>query len=101
MELMISWFWLVGLTLTIAGVFIAYKSVIVHHLKSKLWNTLLVVAIFIGVFNPIKMEQNMQNRNAQQTYGIESTKVLPDKVKDNSFRENYESMTKRTLDHNN
>lgn len=86
MELTYQWFWLVQYTLLTLVLYTIYKAVIVHKLKSKVWNVATLVLSIVAYMAPIKMQPTTNHTNIQSDRQIAISKTLPAKEVDNSFK---------------
>jgi len=95
MEIVIAYFWIVNLIAGLLGIWFFYKAAVKYKFKSKKWNILSIIFLVLGLINPVKINgTNSKQMLKQQSYSIESTKVLPKKVQDNSFENGLKSSTK-------
>ena len=86
MDIVIAWYWLIKLTIIGITSYAIYVAIAKHRLKSKKFNVIALILITLSFLNPIKIDgTNSHNILRQQSAIIENTKVLPEKVVDNSF----------------
>lgn len=99
MEFMIQWWWLVHLAILALALYTAYKAIVTHKFKSKLWNALAVITLILMVVAPVKLVPTTDTVNTIQSTAIEEAKILPPLVSDNSFKKstNVQSITKEDL----
>jgi len=69
-----------------------YKSLVVHKIKHKVYNIAMVVVLILLVVSPVKMQIDTKSYHERQSKVVESTKDLPPKVSDDSFKERNESL---------
>ena len=101
MELTLSYFWAIKLTLLGITLFAAYKALYLHNFESKLWNVIFGALLLFAFFNPIRMENQTRNVQVMQSKSIESSKVLPPKIQNDSFKNkvnSIKSITKEELE---
>lgn len=98
MEFMIAWFWLVKVILMFIMAFVLYKAV-KWNFKSKLWNILSIIVLVLAMITPLKIVPETDKVNTLQNSQIEQSKVLPEMVKDESFKKstNIDGITKTDL----
>jgi len=87
MELTIMYFWVVKLTLYLASLYSSYKAFYKNKFKSKFWNITTIIILLFLFYTPIKMDVDTKEMTDMQNYSIKQTKVLPERVTDNSFEE--------------
>jgi hypothetical protein len=86
MDMTIQWFFLVKLFVTFIGcytVYVAYKA----HWKSRLRNVIALFSVLIWLIVPVKMDTKVYQQQQRANHSIEQSKVLPERVTDNSFKE--------------
>ncbi len=88
MELMISYFWVIKLTLIIITLFIVYKAIVIHKFKNKMWNILTVTIVLFNIIQPIKIQPTTVNVVKQQDKLIEQSIIIPPMQLDTSFKQN-------------
>ena len=85
MELMLSWFCLIKLAFSGIALYAIYKAYWIEELKSKFWNFIAIVAIILSFIQPVKMDVDTRSVQNIANQHIENSKVLPNKVIDESF----------------
>ena len=92
MEFMVQWFFLVKIAVALAfagSLYKLYKS----QWKSKFWIGTSVVMALVFFVSPIKLETNTVQQQTMTNERIKQSKVLPEKVTDNSFKTNANNVT--------
>lgn len=85
MDIMVQWFWLVKLSLALVTIYVAYKAFFEKKFKSKVWNVMAGILLVLAIVQPVKMDVQTKVHTDRANIAIEQSKVLPDKVQDNSF----------------
>jgi len=90
-EFTIAWFWVLKLILIIIPIVLLWISYIFHKKKNSFWKRIFFILAILGMifnlFMPIKIDStNSRQGRTLQTYSVESNKVLPPRVVDNSFK---------------
>jgi hypothetical protein len=94
MEITIAYFWLLKLCMIGFTVGAVYMAIYKHQFRSKMWLIILGALLLIAVFTPFRMAQPPIAQ--QQTYHIEHSKVLPERVTDNSFNDSSANVKRIT-----
>ena len=90
MTLMFSWFWLLKIALLLATSFAAYKTV---KMKSKVWGCIALILVIFSIVSPIKMDTNTRAQTNEANESIRKSKVLPERITDNSFKQDVSNVT--------
>jgi len=95
MEIVIAWWWILNLLGASIVLYACYIAFFKYKFKNKKYNIIAAILIVLSFINPIKINgtNNVQVSNVQNLM-IKSTKVLPKKISDNSFKENTLEATK-------
>lgn len=91
MEIMIQWFWILKLILSLVFAFTVYKA-ISWGFKNKVYNVLSVVFLVLAIVSPIKLQPESLKMYKNEDKVIQSTKVLPNKIVDKSFKDSGNSL---------
>lgn len=91
MEIVLAWFWLVKLGLSFTVVFCIYRY-IKSEFKSAFWFISSLVGITLFIITPIKLETNTREVQIQQNEFIKTSKQLPPKIKDDSFKQSTQNL---------
>ena len=87
MEFTFVWFWTVTLLVGCTVLYASYVAVILHKLRNKAYNTLVLVLVIMYIMTPLKMKPVTDTVNRLQNISIEQSKTLPPLKSDNSFLE--------------
>lgn len=85
MSLTIHWFWVIKLIIFIWLMFLIGKN-IKENFKSKFWLILMIISFILSIINPIKIDLNTRAQVLRTNQFIQSQKVLPDKIEDDTFK---------------
>lgn len=85
LEIMVHYFWVLKLISIALLAYAVGKAVVIHKLKSKLWNVFSVILLVLSIVTPVKFSVNTKEMHKLQNVQIETTKVLPGKIEDKSF----------------
>jgi thiol:disulfide interchange protein len=99
MEITLQWFWLIGFSVMVLEAFLGYKWF--HSGFNKKWGLALLATLIIVFFSGrmIKFEQvTAEEFSTQQRMSIESNKILPQKVKDGSFKQSVKDTKPISVD---
>lgn len=82
---MLQWFWLIKLFFLIIGLTLAWKY---YKTKKNIYAVLLIIWLILAIVNPVKINNtNAKEMNVYNNIKIEKSKVLPEKIEDNSYNE--------------
>ena len=92
LELVIQYFWILKALSILVLAFTVGKAVVIHKLKSKLWNIIAVIMLVVAIVSPVKLSLSTNVMHYQQDIAISATKVLNEKLEDKSFSETIKSL---------
>ena len=76
LEIVIQYFWILKVISILLFTFVVYKAVVIHKLKSKLWNTLAVIMLVVAIVSPVKLSLNTSVMHYQQGIAISTLEAL-------------------------
>lgn len=97
MDFMVQWFWIVKLLVIIGlgmSVYFLYKS----KFKSKFWYAMVAVGAILFFISPVKLDVDTRKQQVRSNDFVKTTKELPPKVEDNSFKQNQQNLGITTED---
>lgn len=87
LTIMIQYFWLIKVACVLILAYAVAKAVVVHNLKSGVWNVVASIFVVLAMVTPVKISVNTPMMHKQQEVPISNTKVLIEKVEDKSFED--------------
>jgi predicted membrane protein len=98
MELMFQYFIFIKLIMAVLFVFSGYKAItkyVYAKPNERKWNGYTVLTVVLSlmlIYNPIKMDTNVQLTQQQANQSISAQKQLPPKVTDDSFKQSQQGL---------
>lgn len=84
MEIMIQWFWIIK---GLFALLVAFSFWQAYKKKSYYWFVFAFLLVTLIIMAPVKMDVNTHQQQQISNNHIESVKILPERVQDDSFKE--------------
>lgn len=92
LTIMVQYFWLIKATCVLILAYAVGKAVVIHKLKSGMWNVIAAIFVVLAIVVPVKLSVNTGEMYKRQDVSISSTKVLVDKIEDKSFENTFKEL---------
>ena len=95
MEFEFRWYFMIQIIMAFVLFYASYKAVVVHKLKKKFWNIILILIAICIIYMPVRFDYGVGKYEYQNT-GIQKTedgyKKVPPKIEDKTFEQKSESV---------
>lgn len=91
MEITFAWYWIINITVTLIWLAVVVRGFYLNWCnkpdKAMKWHIAAVIMAALSIVSPIKIAVDKAPMSTLQTNAIKASKMLPEKVTDNSFKE--------------